>query len=209
MGPDLAKAKVWNLIKEVPELELTKEVKDPKELVEVKYLRVPVLELTKDKGLGVLLGWEMVTKVLTAQLAEPIRDKELGVREVTLERVLDMQVQALKVQMLEQTKESVEPIKDKEVRVALIIRVEARILKVLEPEQVRDLMVRVVRALMVLVTDHTGVVQRFQEVRTPLPALVRKSPDVVTVTRTALDSASPVTVTVSPSTVSSPGWWQF
>lgn len=151
----------------------------------------------------------MVTKVLTAQLAEPIRDKELGVREVTLERVLDMQVQALKVQMLEQTKESVEPIKDKEVRVALIIRVEARILKVLEPEQVRDLMVRVVRALMVLVTDHTGVVQRFQEVRTPLPALVRKSPDVVTVTRTALDSASPVTVTVSPSTVSSPGWWQF
>lgn len=56
MGPDLAKAKVWNLIKEVPELELTKEVKDPKELVEVKYLRVPVLELTKDKGLGVLLG---------------------------------------------------------------------------------------------------------------------------------------------------------
>lgn len=150
----------------------------------------------------------MVTKVLTAQLAEPIRDKELGVREVTLERVLDMQVQALKVQMLEQTKESVEPIKDKEVR-ALIIRVEARILKVLEPEQVRDLMVRVVRALMVLVTDHTGVVQRFQEVRTPLPALVRKSPDVVTVTRTALDSASPVTVTVSPSTVSSPGWWQF
>lgn len=151
----------------------------------------------------------MVTKVLTAQLAEPIRDKELGVREVTLERVLDMQVQALKVQMLEQTKESVEPIKDKEVRVALIIRVEARVLKVLEPEQVRDLMVRVVRALMVLVTDHTGVVQRFQEVRTPLPALVRKSPDVVTVTRTALDSASPVTVTVSPSTVSSPGWWQF
>lgn len=151
----------------------------------------------------------MVTKVLTAQLAEPIRDKELGVREVTLERVLDMQVQALKVQMLEQTKESVEPIKDKEVRVALIIRVEARILKVLETEQVRDLMVRVVRALMVLVTDHTGVVQRFQEVRTPLPALVRKSPDVVTVTRTALDSASPVTVTVSPSTVSSPGWWQF
>lgn len=151
----------------------------------------------------------MVTKVLTAQLAEPIRDKELGVREVTLERVLDMQVQALKVQMLEQTKESVEPIKDKEVRVALIIRVEARILKVLEPEQVRDFMVRVVRALMVLVTDHTGVVQRFQEVRTPLPALVRKSPDVVTVTRTALDSASPVTVTVSPSTVSSPGWWQF
>lgn len=150
----------------------------------------------------------MVTKVLTAQLAEPIRDKELGVREVTLERVLDMQVQALKVQMLEQTKESVEPIKDKEVR-ALIIRVEARILKVLEPEQVRDFMVRVVRALMVLVTDHTGVVQRFQEVRTPLPALVRKSPDVVTVTRTALDSASPVTVTVSPSTVSSPGWWQF
>lgn len=151
----------------------------------------------------------MVTKVLTAQLAEPIRDKELGVREVTLERVLDMQVQALKVQMLEQTKESVEPIKDKEVRVALIIRVEARILKVLEPEQVRDFMVRVVRALMVLVTDHTGVVQRFQEVRTPLPALVRKSPDVVTVTRTALDFASPVTVTVSPSTVSSPGWWQF
>lgn len=151
----------------------------------------------------------MVTKVLTAQLAEPIGDKELGVREVTLERVLDMQVQALKVQMLEQTKESVEPIKDKEVRVALIIRVEARVLKVLEPEQVRDLMVRVVRALMVLVTDHTGVVQRFQEVRTPLPALVRKSPDVVTVTRTALDSASPVTVTVSPSTVSSPGWWQF
>lgn len=151
----------------------------------------------------------MVTKVLTVQLAEPIRDKELGVREVTLERVLDMQVQALKVQMLEQTKESVEPIKDKEVRVALIIRVEARVLKVLEPEQVRDLMVRVVRALMVLVTDHTGVVQRFQEVRTPLPALVRKSPDVVTVTRTALDSASPVTVTVSPSTVSSPGWWQF
>lgn len=114
-------------------------------------------------------------------------------------------------------------IRDKEVKVALAMKesvqlAEARILKaltkevmdkVLAMEQVRDLMVKVDQILKVLVMDRTVAVLRFQEVRTPLLALPRKSLDVVTVTRTELDSVSRVTATVNPSTVSSPGWWQF
>uniref|UniRef100_A0A8D8HGX0 (northern house mosquito) hypothetical protein n=1 Tax=Culex pipiens TaxID=7175 RepID=A0A8D8HGX0_CULPI len=136
----------------------------------------------------------MVTKAL-AQLVE-IRDMVLTVREVTLERALDRtrEVRALKVQVLEQ-------IRVKEVREVTAIKEPAT-------KEVPALMDKVPDLSRVLV-DLTVVVLRFLEVRTLLPVLHRKSPAVVTVTPMALDSASRVTVTVSPSTVSSPGWWQF
>lgn len=49
----------------------------------------------------------------------------------------------------------------------------------------------------------------FLEVKILPQVLLPKRLDVVTVTRTALDSASRVIAMVNPSTVSSPGWWQF
>lgn len=153
--------------------------------MEVKFLQVVVLE-------PVLMM--MVTKAL-AQLVE-IRDMVLTVREVTLERALDRtrEVRALKVRVLEQ-------IRVKEVREVTAIKEPAT-------KEVPALMDKVPDLNRVLV-DLTVVVLRFLEVRTLLPVLHRKSPAVVTVTPTALDSASRVTVTASPSTVSSPGWWQF
>lgn len=150
-----------------------------------KFLQVAVLE-------PVLMA--MVTKAL-AQLVE-IRDMVLTVREVTLERALyrTREVRALKVRVLEQ-------IRVKEVREVTAIKEPAT-------KEVPALMDKVPDLSRVLV-DLTVVVLRFLEVRTLLPVLHRKSPAVVTVTPTALDSASRVTVTGSPSTVSSPGWWQF
>ncbi|KAL1377576.1 hypothetical protein pipiens_016171 [Culex pipiens pipiens] len=122
----------------------------------------------------------MVTKAL-AQLVE-IRDMVLTVREVTLERALDRtrEVLALKVRVLEQ-------IRVKEVREVTAIKEPAT-------KEVPALMDKVPDLSRVLV-DLTVVVLRFLEVRTLLPVLHRKSPAVVTVTPTALDSASRVTVT--------------
>lgn len=163
------------------------------------------------------------------QLAVPLRDRVISVR--VLDRIRE--ILDLMVQMQEQTKESVETIKDKEVRAILAIREpaqleEARVLKVLtkevvvltdkvlDLEQVMDQMAKVDQALKELVlkenrvlVDRTVVDLKFQEERTPLLALVRKSPAVVIVTPMVLDSVSRVIATASPSMVSSPGWWQF
>lgn len=151
------------------------------------------------------------------QLAVPLRDRVISVR--VLDRIRE--ILDLMVQMQEQTKESVETIKDKEVRAVLAIREpaqleEARVLKALTKEvvvltdKVLDLALKelVLKENRVL-ADRTVVDLKFQEERTPPLALLRKSPAVVIVTPMVLDSVLRVIVTASPSMVSSPGWWQF
>lgn len=151
------------------------------------------------------------------QLAVPLRDRVISVR--VLDRIRE--ILDLMVQMQEQTKESVETIKDKEVRAVLAIREpaqleEARVLKALTKEvvvltdKVLDLALKelVLKENRVL-ADRTVVDLKFQEERTPPLALLRKSPAVVIVTPMVLDSVSRVIATASPSMVSSPGWWQF
>lgn len=145
------------------------------------------------------------------QLAVPLRDRVISVR--VLDRIRE--ILDLMVQMQEQTKQSVETIKDKEARAVLAIREpaqleEARVLKALTKEVVvlTDKVLDLALKERVL-ADRTVVDLKFQEERTPPLALLRKSPAVVIVTPMVLDSVSRVIATASPSMVSSPGWWQF
>lgn len=175
-------------------------------------------DLTKDRVLEVAQARELDrdkqedVRLARAHTLERVEAKFLQVpaRELIMDRMLealgltDRMVEAKGRKALQ-----MEAIKDKGKVVQLV---ELRSQEVTpNSTKVPVRMDKTIREAMPELVDLTepAVELEFLEVKILPQVLPPKRLDVVTVTRMVLDSASRVIATVNPSTVSSPGWWQF
>lgn len=176
------------------------------------------LDLTKDRVLEVAQARELDrdkqedVRLVRAHTLERVEAKFLQVpaRELIMDRMLealgltDRMVEAKGRKALQ-----MEAIEDKGKVVQLV---ELRFQAVTpNSTKVPVRMDKTIREAMPELVDLTepAVELEFLEVKILPQVLPPKRLDVVTVTRMVLDSASRVIATVNPSTVSSPGWWQF
>lgn len=176
------------------------------------------LDLTKDRVLEVAQARELGrdkqedVRLVRAHTLERVEAKFLQVpaRELIMDRMLEaLGLTDRMVEAKDRKALQVEAIKDKGKVVQLVVLRFQAITPNSTKVPVR--MDKTIREAMPELVDLTepAVELEFLEVKILPQVLLPKRLDVVTVTRTALDSASRVIVTVNPSTVSSPGWWQF